>query len=390
MAQCDVTDLGPTCAANRNTFKRTSVSYQYNADGIRTQKYYNSNSAQTTYIHDYILDGSTILKETITSVTSTGGGISTLYYYDESGISGISYNGTKYSYIRNLQGDVIAIINSNGVTVVEYKYDAWGNILSVTGSLASTLGAVNPFRYRGYYYDTETGLYYLQSRYYDPQVGRFLNADEPILLGANGGIMGYNMFAYCNNNPVHFYDPSGAACICTKQRVPCNHTCTEYHVYTYTYRTGFLGLFKKTGRVYIYTGVTVSFFENAANHPADFNPETDVLVGDFTSDDNPNMYVYQAQKLKKKHRESVCEALLKYDKEYNTPWDRTLESLLSEWKSHHFFSWAAASAQNIDFDNKEEGMGFGHFLEKAVKRGAQKLMRKFIDRLIEYELWEEP
>ena len=126
------------------------------------------------------------------------------YYYDESGISGVSYNGTRYSYIRNLQGDVIGIINSNGVTVVEYKYDAWGNILSVTGSLASTLGAVNPFRYRGYYYDTETGFYYLNSRYYDPQVGRFINADG--IIGANGGIMGYNMFAYKNDARWFFID----------------------------------------------------------------------------------------------------------------------------------------------------------------------------------------
>ena len=108
---------------------------------------------------------------------------------------------------RNLQGDVIAILNAMGGTVVEYKYDAWGNILSVTGSMASTLGAVNPFRYRGYYYDAESGWYYLQSRYYDPQVGRFLNADG--IIGANGGIMGYNMFAYCNNNPVIYADESG-------------------------------------------------------------------------------------------------------------------------------------------------------------------------------------
>ena len=178
----------------------TTLSFEYNADGIRNKKIYGGT------VHTYILDGTTILKETI----GASNGLTTLYYYyDESGISGVSYNGTKYSYVRNLQGDVIAILNSYGGTAVEYKYDAWGNILSVTGALASTLGAVNPFRYRGYYYDTETGFYYLNSRYYDPQVGRFLNADEPILLGANGGIMGYNMFAYCNNNPVMHTDANG-------------------------------------------------------------------------------------------------------------------------------------------------------------------------------------
>ena len=198
--------------------------YSYNSDGIRTQKYYIDTDEQVFYDHRYVLDGSTILRETIERVTPDGSGFTTLYYYyDESGISGVSYNGTKYSYIRNLQGDVIGIINDYGVTVVEYKYDAWGNILSTTGSLASTLGAVNPFRYRGYYYDTETGFYYLNSRYYDPQMGRFLNADG--IIGANGGIMGYNMFAYCNNNPVHFYDPCGTECICLTKRVSSRHVC---------------------------------------------------------------------------------------------------------------------------------------------------------------------
>ena len=101
----------------------------------------------------------------------------------------------------------MGIMNANGVEVVSYAYDAWGKVLSVSGSLSSTVGAVNPFRYRGYYYDVETGWYYLNSRYYDPTVGRFLSPDT--ILGANGGLQGYNLFAYCNNNPVMFADPSG-------------------------------------------------------------------------------------------------------------------------------------------------------------------------------------
>ncbi|MBQ9130893.1 MAG: RHS repeat-associated core domain-containing protein [Clostridia bacterium] len=179
----------------------TAVYYTYNADGIRTQKTVGAGG------HVYVLDGSTILKETIVTAGNTTHTL--YYYYDESGISGLEYNGTKYTYVKNLQGDVIGIINANGVTVVEYKYDAWGNVLSVSGSMASTLGATNPFRYRGYYYDTESGWYYLNSRYYDPQVGRFLNADG--IVGANGGIMGYNMFAYCSNNPVIYVDPCGTS-----------------------------------------------------------------------------------------------------------------------------------------------------------------------------------
>ena len=107
----------------------------------------------------------------------------------------------------------MGIMNANGVEVVSYAYDAWGKVLSVSGSLSSTVGAVNPFRYRGYYYDVETGWYYLNARYYDPKVGRFLSPDT--ILGANGGLQGYNLFAYSNNNPVMFADPSGRSIILT-------------------------------------------------------------------------------------------------------------------------------------------------------------------------------
>ena len=89
--------------------------------------------------------------------------------------------------------------------MVKYTYDEWGNKVSVTGSMATTLGLQNPFRYRGYCYDEETGWYYLQTRYYDPVTGRFLNADNQI----NDGVLGTNLFAYCENNPVNMVDYDG-------------------------------------------------------------------------------------------------------------------------------------------------------------------------------------
>ncbi len=119
----------------------------------------------------------------------------------------VTYGGTTYYYATNLQGDVVAILNGSGTAVVSYTYDAWGNVLSTTGSLASTLGTHNPLRYRGYVYDTETGLYYLQSRYNDPTTGRFINAD--VYASTGQGIIGHNMFAYCGNNPVCYSDPAG-------------------------------------------------------------------------------------------------------------------------------------------------------------------------------------
>ena len=139
---------------------------------------------------------------------------SIVYQFDESGRRlGFTYNGTQYYYRHNLQGDVIAIVDRNADTVAKYTYDAWGKVLAVTNasSVSQTsstfIGNINPIRYRGYYYDTDLGLYYLQSRYYDPETGRFLNADGYVQTG--DGLMDKNMFAYCMNDPVNRKDPTG-------------------------------------------------------------------------------------------------------------------------------------------------------------------------------------
>ena len=136
-----------------------------------------------------------------------------VYHYDENGmLVGFTYKtgGTEanYYYVHNLQGDVIGIIDNSGAMVVEYAYDAWGKVLSVTGTLANTIGALNPFRYRDYYYDTETGFYYCISRYYDPEICRWINADGQIS-GVSEDVLGYNQFTYCFNNPVNLQDEDG-------------------------------------------------------------------------------------------------------------------------------------------------------------------------------------
>ena len=117
-----------------------------------------------------------------------------------------STNGTDfatYYYILNLQGDVVKLIGTDGSIAASYTYDAWGNILDASGSMAEK----NSLRYRGYYYDSETGYYYLQSRYYDPANRRFINAD--VYNSTSQGFVGTNMFAYCQNNPICYTDPSG-------------------------------------------------------------------------------------------------------------------------------------------------------------------------------------
>ena len=136
------------------------------------------------------------------------------FLYDESGNPvGFTLNNTEYYYLKNLQGDITAITDANGNIVAKYTYDEWGKILSITdgngndvSANASHIANINPLRYRGYYYDSETGFYYLLSRYYDPVTRRFINADGQL---NTDSLLGFNMFAYCENNPVIYSDPCG-------------------------------------------------------------------------------------------------------------------------------------------------------------------------------------
>ena len=180
-----------------------SISYTYNDDGIRTGK--TVNGVRT----DYYLNGTAVIMQ------KTGDNV-IWYTYDENGLkTGFIYNGTAYYYVYNLQGDVISILNESGDVAARYSYDPWGAITAITdgsgadvSASASHIANVNPIRYRGYCYDAETGLYYLNSRYYDPEVGRFVNADN-VISGNGGSIQGNNLFAYCFNNPINLFDQRG-------------------------------------------------------------------------------------------------------------------------------------------------------------------------------------
>ena len=119
---------------------------------------------------------------------------------------------TTYWFEKNLQGDIVAVYNSAGTKILSYKYDAWGNFTGTTHATDSTGGAAkNPFRYRGYYYDSDLGFYVTGTRYYDPAIARFINADSYVSTGQ--GLLGHNMYAYCNNNPIMYVDPSGESLV---------------------------------------------------------------------------------------------------------------------------------------------------------------------------------
>ena len=114
--------------------------------------------------------------------------------------------GVRYNYVRNAQNDIIGLIDKAGKRVVSYKYDSWGKTISSTGTLAATIGKKNPFRYRGYYFDAESGMYYLQSRYYDVEIRRFISMDSVL---AAKKLVEMDVFSYCGNNPIGYLDDSG-------------------------------------------------------------------------------------------------------------------------------------------------------------------------------------
>lgn len=192
-----------------STYDGRATTYEYDHEGLRTKK----EKSDGCYILYDIVDGRTV-GETYYSASHAVQYYLRYIFDENAGVIGISlwYPGdtvwTDYYFVKNLQGDVLQVYKASDHSLVtSYTYDSWGNILSVTGSKADTLGKYNPLRYRGYVYDHETGLYYLQSRYYDPEIGRFINADGYASTGQ--GILGNNMFSYCGNNPVNMMDPTG-------------------------------------------------------------------------------------------------------------------------------------------------------------------------------------
>ena len=181
----------------KKTGYNINVSFKYDDKGVRVQK--TVNEVQT----DFITSGIKILAQKTADDTI-------IWQIDGNGNTvGFNYNGTSYLYLKNLQGDIIGITDIFGNVVAKYTYDSWGRLISIKDASdvdkttdTNFVGYINPLRYRGYYYDSETGLYYLNARYYDPEVGRFINADETLAGG-------YNLFEYCYDNPVNFSDYRG-------------------------------------------------------------------------------------------------------------------------------------------------------------------------------------
>ena len=172
--------------------------YTYNANGIRTSKCVNG------IVHHFSLDGSQILLEQWDNNKLVP------LYNDAEEICGIIYNSTPYYFIKNLQGDIIAIVDNDAQTVVRYSYDAWGVPEIKFDSSACQIATINPFRYRGYYYDVETHLYYLNKRYYSAELGRWIAPDAAEIVQFNtNSLLNNNLYTSCWNNPTNMADDDG-------------------------------------------------------------------------------------------------------------------------------------------------------------------------------------
>ena len=172
--------------------------YTYDASGIRTSKKVNGITTE------YLTAGGSVLSE-------KKNGIWQHYLYDGSGqLMAIRYKGADYYYVRNGLMTITGLVDANGASVVNYFYDSWGNMLNITGSMAASLGKDNPYRFKGYYYDEETGMYYLKSRYYQPEICRFISADdEDVLIDTHVDLANKNLYLYCDNNPILKADEEG-------------------------------------------------------------------------------------------------------------------------------------------------------------------------------------
>ena len=178
------------------------VEFAYDHNGLRTQKKV-TKADGTVETTEYTLHG-----KLVTHLTR--GSDEMHFFYDaQSRPAMVEFNGAIYSYVHNLQGDIVGILDNAGSLVVEYKYDAWGKptLVRTLTTAYEALAELNPFRYRGYVYDEETGLYYLRSRYYSPDILRFIKEDDFIF--PVGGVLESSLYGYCLNNPIRLVDPTG-------------------------------------------------------------------------------------------------------------------------------------------------------------------------------------
>ena len=363
--RCKVMDGGGNVAYSRIvSCKRSTTRWRnvYDLDGLRAKR----TNGETTYLYTYQGGQLTHMKVD---------GQHYYFTYDPNGTPvAMTWNGKNYYYVTNLQGDITHILDNTGAVVTSYVYNAWGKIMSVTGTLASTVGRYNPLRYRGYVYDTETELYYLQSRYYDPEVGRFINADGYASTGQ--GINGSNVFAYCGNNPVRNADISGTRyCEATTvsgegtyvRRISCRHqgmvTLEKQNPdpigrYDGKYYSGNVYLVEDLDSVKVtFPGDVVAL---DCRNPQDKNSTPDVQI------QNSSWIWDEEAQL------SILNVLVQHEREHPSAWERDsqVETILLEWDMHTVL-YQVTGVDNFlhaDIDNDDASlMSFFYYGGKVLE-----------------------
>ncbi len=316
---------------------RDSITILTDANGVRFNKEVMSFGGSLgfgSYFYEY--NGSQLVRQSGTTGTMW-------FLYDESGNPvGFTLDDTEYYYLKNLQGDITGITDSNGNIVAKYTYDVWGKILSITDASGNDVSAnknhianINPIRYRGYYYDSESGLYYLLTRYYDPVTRRFINADGYVSTGQ--GFTGFNMFAYCGNNPVNRVDYSGSHwyllwiddlinLIFNSEESDPEGTS---HDVSYTSEEPPVYIPEKNYDVNVYiTG-------EGSNDPDKINVE---LMPNHIDDGkpNPNIRIHDSYKIRDTNQQKMIMQIVMSSPLYdNTVFTRTCNSYITEWKIHN-------------------------------------------------------
>ena len=279
-----------------------------------------------------------------------------VYIYDYYGLPiGMLYRTTSYAegvwdvfwFERNLQGDIVAVYNASGTKLVSYRYNAWGVCSTTYHNEGSSTGAAyNPFRYRGYYYDTDLAMYYLKSRYYDPNNCRFINADGYVSTGQ--GLTGYNMFAYCGNNPVMRADPNGEGWILAialivvlaASLISCSSTeVTEEDINLYSDQEGA----PQEGKI------NVKFNPNSKN--PSFQIENTYLITD------------------PKQREYILRYIMNSEFYDQDVYGRSLDSMLIEWDMHNrlYNIYPIDRLAHTDFDKESEGWSESDYIKFAIQ-----------------------
>ena len=274
--------------------------------------------------------------------------------YDNNGdVFGFEYNGTPYYYVKNAQNDVFLILDETGEPVVIYQYDAWGKF-GCYDATEENISSVNPITYRSYYVDLEMGfyMYYLNSRYYMADWGRFISADSYVQTGQ--GVLSNNMFAYCMNNPVNYVDPYG--------NCPYNGTAADFHRLEY----GLPSLdctcgYSEPSQVIYSNGQVIHIYktENDADNVYSLTKKNVVRVVDSRKNTKPeeNCFIIKDSfKINDKAIQTiVCSAIIDYNnsnpRDYN--WNREIDTMLVEWDWHNSFykyNIKPKSSQHVNFD----------------------------------------